>query len=132
MKQVFSRNWIRSKQPRKQRKYLANAPLHLRHKFFSTALSKELKKKYGRNSFPLRKGDKVKIMRGQFKKKEGKVVRINNKKIKTYIENIQLIKKDGSKVFYPIHPSNIIITELLLDDKKRKLALDRKKQNVTS
>ena len=57
MKKQFSTQWNASKQPRKQRKYLANAPLHKRHKFMSANLIKELRKKYGKRNFPVRKGD---------------------------------------------------------------------------
>ncbi|MBU2406429.1 MAG: 60S ribosomal protein L26, partial [Nanoarchaeota archaeon] len=39
---------------------------------------------------------------------------------------IENIRKDGTKAFYPIHPSNLMITELFLEDKKRKDALERK------
>src|SRR3989338_176397 len=46
MKNKFSTKWKESKQPRKQRKYRANAPLHLRKKFVNVNLSKELRKKY--------------------------------------------------------------------------------------
>ena len=69
MKQKFSIHWKSSKQPRKQRKYAANAPLHLRKKFVSANLSKDLRKKQGKRNIPLRKGDIVKIMRGKFKGK---------------------------------------------------------------
>jgi len=38
---------IKSKQPKKQRKFLYNAPLHLRQKIMSATLSNELRQKYG-------------------------------------------------------------------------------------
>ena len=79
MKQKFSKHWIGSKQPRKQRKYRANAPLHVRHKMISANLNKDLRKKYGKRSFPLRKADNVKIMRGEFKNKTGKVASVDLK-----------------------------------------------------
>ena len=75
---------------------------------------------------PLRKGDKVKIARGQFKKKTGKVEKVWTKRRKIQIENIHLIKKDGSKIPYLIEPSNVIITELVLEDKKRKQIIERR------
>ena len=70
---IFSKNCKGSKNRRKKRKYLANAPLHLRHKFLSANLNKKLRGKYGTRNVPLRKGDTVKIMNGEFKGKEGKV-----------------------------------------------------------
>lgn len=122
----FSKSWVKSKKVKKQRKYRYNAPLNIKHKFLSTHLSKDLIKKYKKRNIPLRKGDKIKIIRGQFKKKEGKIEKVLLKKSKVYIENIQITKKDGSKAYLPINPSNIIITELNLTDKKRKQSLERK------
>ncbi len=126
MKKLFSRTWKSSKQPRKQRKYRHNAPFHILGKFVSANLSKELKEKYGRRNFGVRTGDKVKIMRGQFRKQIGKVEKMNIKEEKVYIQGIENIKKDGSKAFYPIHPSNLQIIELNLGDKKRKKSLETK------
>ena len=71
MKKKFSKKWKASGKARKQRKYVANAPLHIKKKFLSANLSKELRKKYGR-SLQIRKGDSVKVMRGKFKGKTGK------------------------------------------------------------
>ena|SRR3989338_5855168 len=126
MKKEFSINWKRSKIPKKQRKYRYMAPLHIKQKFLHVHLSKELKKKYNRRNLGLKKGDKVKIVRGQFKKQMGKVDRIDLKRTKVYISGIEIIKKDGSKTNYPIDPSNLVITELNLDDKMRQKILDRK------
>lgn len=125
MKKKFSKSWKSSKRPSKQRKYRYNAPLHIRHKFLSVHLSKELIKKYNKRSIPIRKGDKVKIMRGQFKKKRGEVSRVDTKKLKVFIDSAFVAKRDGSKAFYPIYPSNLLITELKTDDKERKKLLER-------
>jgi large subunit ribosomal protein L24 len=119
MKKKFSKHWKASKQPRKQRKYLANAPLHLKRKLLSVNLSKELRKKYKRRNIPLRKGDTVKIMKGKFKKKQGKVIGVDIKNSKIKIEGIMVKKQDGSKVNVKIHPSNLQIIELNLEDKRR-------------
>lgn len=134
MKQKFSTSWKSSKQPRKQRKYIANAPKHLRRNFMSVNLTKELRKKFGKRNIQLRKGDTVKIMRGTFKKKMGKITEVNLKKIRVYVENVQLKKKDGSKINYPLHPSVLQIIELNLEDKKRfgeKKAKEEKTQKKT-
>jgi|SRR3989344_719601 len=119
MKQKFSTKWKSSRQKRKQRKYLINAPLHIRHKFLASNLSKELRKKYSRRSFPLRKGDKVKILRGKFKRKEGKISQVDVKTLKVSIEGIQRQKKDGTKINVYFHPSKLQILELNLEDKER-------------
>ncbi len=119
MKRKFSTHWKSSRQPRKQRKYIAKAPLHIKRKFLSANLSKELRKKYNRRNIPARKGDTVKIMRGKFRKKTGKIISIDTKTSKIKIEGIMIKKQDGSKANVPIHPSNLQITELNLNDKKR-------------
>jgi large subunit ribosomal protein L24 len=126
MKQSFSIHWRKSRQTRKQRKYLANAPLHMHHLKLSSHLSKELRKKYGRRSFPLRKGDDVKVMRGLYNKKTGKISVVNVKKMKVAIEGIQAKKRDGTKVNIFFEPSNLMINELNLEDKKRIESLTRK------
>ena len=119
MKKEFSTAWKASKQPRKQRKYLANAPLHLKKKLLSVNLSKELRKKHGKRNIPLRKGDTVKIMRGKFKKKQGKVIEVHIKRNKVAVEGILAKKQDGSKVNVLLRPSILQITEMHMDDKKR-------------
>ncbi|MDD5087106.1 MAG: 50S ribosomal protein L24 [Candidatus Nanoarchaeia archaeon] len=129
MKKKFSREWGKSKQPRKQRKYAYNAPKNIKSKFLNAHLSKELAKKYKIRSLRVKKGDKVKIMRGQFRKKTGKIEKISLKNSKVYVNGIEMIKKDGTKVLYPIHPSNILITELNLDDKKRAEKLNKKQKS---
>src|SRR3989344_2402620 len=121
MKKKFSKSWVSSKKPRKKRKYRANAPLTIKRKFLSSHLSKELRDKYKIRNIPVRKNDKVKIVRGQFKGKTGKIIKVITKKSKVYIENIQNTKNDGTKVYYPIDPSNLIIIEFDLTDKKRKI-----------
>lgn len=115
----FSRTWKSSVSPSKQRKYAKNAPLHIKNKFTSAHLSQDLKKKYNKRNISLRVGDKVKVLRGQFKGKTGKVNRIDLKLSNVYVEGIDLVKKDGNKTFYPINPSNLMITELVVDDKMR-------------
>lgn len=127
MKQKFSKHWKASSQPRRQRKYLANAPLHIKRKLLGVNLSKELRKKYTRRNIPARKGDTVKIMKGKFRKKQGKIISIDVKNSKIRIEGIMIKKQDGSKVNVKIHPSNLQIIELDLEDKKRIKAQKEKK-----
>ncbi len=130
MKKEFSTAWKASKQPRKQRKFRANAPLHLKKKFISANLSKELKKKHGKRNIPLKKGDMVKIMRGKFSGKKGKILEVKLKISKVIIEGIQVKKQDGSSVAVKLQPSNLQITELNLEDKNRAKKLGAEKDKV--
>ena len=125
MKQEFSPQWTSSVQPRKQRKFLANAPLHARHKFLSANLSKPLREKYGKRNLPLRKGDEVLVMRGAFRKKKAKVASVDLKNTRVVLENIQRTKRDGSKVNVFFRPCVLQIEILNLDDKERVASLNR-------
>jgi len=128
MKKQYSSKWKGSRQVRKQRKYRLNAPLNEKHKMISSTLSDELRKKYQKRSFPLRKGDSVEIMRGEYAKKTGKVNTVRLDKMKVTIESVQETKKDGTKRDLFFDPSNLRIKELNLDDKRRKEAIERKIQ----
>jgi large subunit ribosomal protein L24 len=130
MKSKFSTAWQNSSKPRKQRKFMANAPFHLKHKFLSANLSKELRKKYGKRALPLRKGDEVLIMRGSFRKKKAKVSIVDLKRTRLALENIQRTKKDGTKVNVWFAPQVLQIQTLNLDDKKRIIALERNKKLI--
>jgi len=125
-KTKFSKTWNKSKKPKKQRKYRYNAPLHIKNKLVSIHLSKELREEYSKRNVPAKKGDSVKVVRGNFKGENGKIDKINLKKSKIYISGIEIAKKDGTKTFPPFEPSNLIITKLNLDDKKRVKILERK------
>jgi large subunit ribosomal protein L24 len=117
----------KSKKPRKQRKFLYNAPLHLRRKMISSHLSKELRQQYKNRSLPLRKGDEVKVMRGKFKGVVGKVVRIDTKKYKVYVDTVKKKRSIGTEYLVPLSPSNLMIVKLNLDDKYRMKMLERGK-----
>lgn len=118
MKKLFSIKWKASKQPRKKRKYIANAPLHTKQKFMASMLDKKLKEKLNRKNLELRKEDIVKVLRGKFKGKQGKVIIVDRKNVRISIEGIQRTKKDGNKVGVWFHPSKVKILEIK-EDKKR-------------
>ena len=112
--------------PSKQRKRLFTAPLHVRYKILSAPLAPELREKYGFRSLPVRVGDKVQVMRGDFKGFEGKILSVDRKKFRITIEGITREKVDGTTINVPIHPSKVMITELNLDDKWRRKIIERK------
>jgi large subunit ribosomal protein L24 len=114
-----------SKKPRKQRKYLFNAPLHRRQKMMGARLSDDLQEKIGRRTLPLRKGDSVKVMRGDFKGHEGRVEKVDLKAYRVFVEGVNRSKADGTKRFYPISPSNLQILKLEGKDERRKKGTER-------
>lgn len=119
MKKNFSSKWVSSKQPRKQRKYRYHAPLHRRHKMLSAHLDKALRKDHKRRSAPLRKNDEIKVMRGSYKGRTGKVTSLDMKNLKVYIDSVKKKKVSGQEMEVALDPSNVKIIKLNLDDPKR-------------
>lgn len=117
----------KSHKPSKVRKRVYLASYVRRRKMMSATLSPELREKYGRRSFPVRKGDEVKIMRGSLNIKGliGKVVDVDYQRMRIYVEGVSF-EKEKKTVYYPIHPSKVMILKLDLKDKKRKESLEKK------
>jgi len=116
------------RQPRKQRKAYFTAPLHIRHKFLTAPLSEELRREYNIRSLPVRRGDTVLILRGDFKGHEGRVVKVDLKKVRIHVEGVTRRRSDGTQVFIPIHPSKVMITKLDLSDERRREVIERKRK----
>jgi large subunit ribosomal protein L24 len=115
-----------SKKPGKQRKWRADAPLHKRQKMVSATLSKELRAKYKRRAIPVRKGDHVKVMRGDSKGISGEVNKVVLRDYRIYVDGVNAKKADGTEKPRSISPSSVMLTELFLEDKGRKAMLERK------
>jgi large subunit ribosomal protein L24 len=116
------------KAPRKQRKRFYNAPAHLRHKFMAAPLAPELAASKNAKALPVRKGDTVRVVRGDHTGFEGKVNRVDLKRYRIFIEGLTREKVDGTNIFVSVHPSKVIIKNLKLDDKWRKAIVERKKE----
>jgi len=114
-----------SVQPKKQRKILYAGELHIVRKNLGSHLSKELRTKYKKRSMVIHTGDTVKIMCGKFEGKSGKVEKVHIKKCEVFVEGAQVTKANGQKSKVPLHPSNLMITELNLSDKLRKEILEK-------
>lgn len=119
MKSKFNKSWNSSKQPRKQVKFRANAPNHIKKTFMGATLDKALREKYGRRNIEVRKGDEVKIMRGKFKKKQGKIGIVDIQRTRVQVDGIQRMGIGGKKLETWFHPSNIKIIILNVEDRKR-------------
>ena len=76
-------------------------------------------------SLPVRKDDEVRIVRGKYKGREGKVTQVYRKKWVIHVDRVQRDKSNGATVPIGIHPSNVVITNIKLD-KDRRAILDRK------
>ena len=62
----------------------------------SASLSPELKKQHNCRSIPVRKEDEVRIVRGTFKGKEGKVVQVYRKKWVIHVDKVTRDKVNGA------------------------------------
>jgi len=118
---------------RKSRKAHFAAPSSIRRKIMSSALSKDLRTKYHARSLPVRKDDEVRIVRGKYKGREGKVTQVYRKKWVIHVDRVQRDKSNGASAPIGIHPSNVVILTLKLD-KDRRAILERKdrKKNATN
>ena len=112
-----------SRQPRKQRKALYNAPHHQARKHIASHLAEELLLKYNRRSITLVAGDEVKIMRGDHKGKNGKVVDVDVTRRRVTVDGVTHKKADGTDVAFPLQPSNLLIVKLNLEDARRRAKL---------
>ena len=102
-----------SVQGRKQRKYRYTAPNHLRRKMVFVHLGKELRAKLGtaRRSIQPRKGDKVKVLRGDHKGHIGKISDVDLSTLKIYVEGAHTRTAKGVEKLVPLDPSNLAILE---------------------
>ncbi|KAI5116795.1 hypothetical protein M0805_001797 [Coniferiporia weirii] len=118
---------------RKSRKLHFSAPSSVRRKIMSSALAKDLRAKYNTRSLPIRKDDEVRIVRGKYKGREGKVTQVYRKKWVIHVDRVQRDKSNGASAPIGVHPSNVVITTIKLD-KDRRAILDRKdrKKNPTT
>jgi large subunit ribosomal protein L24 len=107
------------KKPSKQRKRLYESPAHKIRKLLSAPLSTELRSSHGRRSYPVRKGDTVKILRGDFAGIEGKVTDVDTRKRRLFVEGVSREKVAGTSTNVSVHSSKVRITKLNLDDKWR-------------
>jgi len=100
-------------------------------KRLGSLLSKDLRKKYGKRSSRVLINDSVKVVRGEYKGVEGKVTQVSSEKNGIAIEGIKKEKLKGGNVDVYIPASNLIITNLNMDDHWRKTKFGGKKPKLT-
>lgn len=116
--------------PNVQRKSASSAKM--RKGQMMAGLSKDLRAEYGVRGSSLRKGDTVRIAKGDYKGHEGKVSAIDLPSMKITVEGVQMSKMDGTKKNVSISPSQVTITKLDLSDKLRKKSFEGKKSKAKS
>jgi large subunit ribosomal protein L24 len=102
-----------SRQARRQRKFRYTAPNHARRKMVAAHLSKELRAKLGtaRRSIQVRKGDRVKVVRGDHKGHTAKVFEVDLPTLKVYVEGVHSRTAKGVEKLAPLDPSNLVILD---------------------
>ena len=108
-----------TRQPRKQRKRQAQAPLHERHAQVRATLSADLREEFGRRSVRVNEGDTVAVMRGDFAGDEGDVVNVDLTDAVVHVEDVTLETADGEEVPRPLDASNLRVTGLNRSDDRR-------------
>ena len=104
-----------STKPRTQRKRATQAPLHRKRILASAHLAPEVHEKakgHLPRALPVRKGDSVRIMRGGFRGREGKVLSVDRVHGTVVVEGITIEKVDEKKVPRPLHASNLLIIRM--------------------
>ena len=126
-----------SKQPRKQRLARYTAPYHRRHREMSSPIDKGLRERqlsrgfmYPR-SMPVKKGDRVMIVRGEGKSKSATAISLVDRKArKVYVEGFTYFKSDGTELQRPIDASNLVIINPDWSDIRRRKILNRINESV--
>merc|ERR1712216_893800 len=95
---------------RKNRKARATAPSGRRRKLMSSPLDPILRYKHHINSAPVHKDDEVRVLSGDFKGREGKVISVYRKKWVIHVDCIFMESIDGQTTNVGLDPSNCMIT----------------------
>ncbi|MFA5860423.1 MAG: 50S ribosomal protein L24 [Candidatus Thermoplasmatota archaeon] len=109
-----------STQPRKERKTLHNLPVHKNRAQIAAHLDEPLLLKYNTRSTTIRKGDTVRVLRGEYAGTTGKIMEILPRARKVTVDGVTVTKADASQKPRPVDPSNLVLTKLNLDDPKRR------------
>jgi large subunit ribosomal protein L24 len=118
MTKQYSKHWKNTEKAAKQRKYRDNAPQHIKDKFLNARATDELQDEHDVKQLRVRIGDTVRIERGDYAGIEGDVRTIDRDREQITVDGAEQDAIDGSAADYPIHPSNVTITELSEEDNR--------------
>jgi large subunit ribosomal protein L24 len=108
-----------TRQPRKQRKQQANAPLHERHSQVRATLSDDLREEFGQRSVRVNEGDTVEVLRGDFAGDEADVIAVDLRDAVVHVEDVTQETADGEEVPRPLDASNLRVTSVNRSDDRR-------------
>jgi large subunit ribosomal protein L24 len=117
---------LKTKKPRKQRRKIAFATEKEILRMMKVRLSEKLREKYGVGSVSLRKGDSVKILRGDFAGIEGKIIETDRRNQKVTVEGVTREKVSGEQMRVPVHVSNVEMTTMDTGDRWRSDKFEKK------
>jgi large subunit ribosomal protein L24 len=66
-------------------------------------------------------GDLARIVRGEYRETEGKIIRVDYRHALIYVDSASTTKADGTEVKVPVHPSNLLLVKLEIDDDRKRL-----------
>lgn len=95
-------------------------------------LSRELRKRFGRRSVPVRKGDTVRVLEGSFKGREERVAKVDRRDYSVTLDNVTLKTADEKMKPLGLRPGRLVITRLNLSDAWRRRAMRIRDEDVTA
>jgi len=113
-----------TRQPHKQRTQTRNAPLHERHDQVRATLADDLREQYGQRSVRVNTGDTVEVLRGDHAGEEAEVIAVDLADEVVHVESVTVEKADGEEVPRPLDASNLRVTDLDLEDDRRRARLE--------
>ena len=119
-----------TRQPRKQRKQQAEAPLHERHSEVRATLSDDLREEYGQRNVRVNEGDTVEVLRGDHAGEEEDVVNVDLRDGVVHVEEVTQETADGEEVPRPLDASNLRVTSLDLSDDLREERLESEEDSA--
>ena len=109
------------KSPRKQRRMLHKGSIHSKRRHLRCMLDEFLQEEHNIRRIVPKKGDLARVMRGEYRDTEGKIVRVDYRRMRVYLDSASTTKADGKETQVPVHPSNLLIVKLELDDDRKRL-----------
>jgi large subunit ribosomal protein L24 len=123
---------LKTKKPSKQRRKIAFATEKEILKMMKVRLSEKLREKYGVRTVSIRKGDSVKILRGDFAGIEGKIIETDRRNQKVIVEGVTKEKVSGEQMRVPVHVSNVEMTTMDTGDRWRSEKFEKKTETQPS
>lgn len=103
---------------------------HLTYKSCAVRLGRELRAKYGFRNLPVKVGDRVIIIKGDYKGVEGDVNRVSRGRGRVYVSGVYRENARGEQRLIPIPVNSVILIKVDEKDKWRQRIIERKHKPV--